>query len=73
MNRTPSPRFPFEPLATIAQPTTIETLASRLGVSPRTIHRWASEGIPATQADRAAIALGSHPAYLWPEYWNPAA
>ncbi len=72
MSRHASIRYPFEPLATQARDTTIETLAGRIGVSRRTVHRWAVHGIPAEQADRAAIAIGSHPACLWPEHWNRA-
>jgi len=70
MSRPASTRYPFEPLATQAGTPTIETLAARIGVSRRTVHRWAIHGIPAEQADRAAIAIGSHPACLWPEHWN---
>ena len=62
-------RYPFEPLATEAAAPTIGTLAGWIGVSARTIHRWARAGIPARQADHAAIAIGSHPAYIWPEEW----
>ncbi len=69
MSRPPSPRLPFEPLAVEAQASTIETLAQRIGVSRRTVHRWVIDGIPADQADRAAIAIGSHPACLWPDRW----
>ena len=70
MSRTASRRFPFEPLATRASAPTVETLANWIGVSRRTVHRWAIEGVPAEQADRAAIAVGSHPAYLWPDHWH---
>jgi len=72
MSRPASIRYPFEPLATQARDATIETLAARIGVSRRTVHRWAIQGIPADQADRAAIAIGSHPACLWPKHWNRA-
>ena len=72
MSRPASIRYPFEPLAAQARDATVETLADRIGVSRRTVHRWAVHGIPAEQADRAAIALGSHPACLWPEHWNQA-
>jgi len=70
MSRPASTRYPFEPLAIEARHTTIETLAARIGVSRRTVHRWIIHGIPAEQADRAAIALGTHPACLWPERWT---
>jgi response regulator of citrate/malate metabolism len=46
-----SVRLPFAPLAIEAQAATIETLAQRLGVSRRTVHRWIIHGIPAEQAD----------------------
>lgn len=72
MSRPASIRYPFEPLATQARDATIETLAGRIGVSRRTLHRWAIHGIPAEQADRAAIAIGSHPACIWPKHWNQA-
>jgi hypothetical protein len=61
-------RFPFRPLAIEAQAPTIDTLATRIGVSRRTVHRWAADGVPAHQADRAAIAIGSHPVCIWPDY-----
>jgi hypothetical protein len=70
MSRPPSLRYPFEPLASEARTSTIGILAQRIGVSRRTLHRWAKNGVPVEQADRAAIALGSHPAYLWPDDWN---
>ncbi len=69
MSRPTSPRLPFRPLAVEAQASTIEILAQQIGVSRRTVHRWIIHGIPADQADRAAIAIGAHPAYLWPEHW----
>ncbi len=69
MSRPASPRLPFAPLASEARSSTIETLAHQIGVSRRTVHRWIIHGIPADQADRAAIALGTHPAYLWPDRW----
>lgn len=70
MSRPPAARLPFEPLTAEAQAPTIGTLATRIGVSRRTVHRWINQGIPADQADRAAIAVGTHPACLWPEHWH---
>ena len=69
MSRPASLRLPFRPLAVEAQASTIDTLAQQIGVSRRTVHRWISDGIPADQADRAAIAIGTHPACLWPDHW----
>lgn len=73
MSRPPSNRYPFEPLANHTKPATLGTLAQRIGVSRRTLHRWANHGIPTDQADRAAIAIGSHPACIWPDHWNQTA
>ncbi len=70
MSRAASPRLPFGPWPSKPHAPTIDTLASRIGVSRRTVHRWATHGVPADQADRAAIALGTHPACLWPDYWH---
>ena len=69
MSRPVSHRLPFEPITTQTRGATIDTIAITIGVSRRTIHRWINQGIPAEQADRAAIALGTHPACLWPEQW----
>ena len=63
-------RLPFEPLRTAAAAPSVDALAARVGVARRTIHRWARDGVPIPQADEAAIAIGSHPAYLWPDHWN---
>lgn len=60
--------YPFAPLdALIADDTTLAA-ARRLGVSPRTVHRWREDGrLSEQQADRAAVALNLHPFELWPE------
>lgn len=39
-----------------------------VGVSARTVIRWSQTGIPMWAADRAAIAVGSHPVLVWSEY-----
>ena len=65
-------RFPLEPLARAARADSVVALARAVGVSPRTVHRWAIAGIPTLAADRAAIAVGSHPANIWPRQWNQA-
>ena len=70
MSRQRSRPYPLDPLAVEAQAPTIETLANRIGVSRRTVHRWARDGVPSGQADRIAVAIGSHPAYIWPDHWN---
>lgn len=65
-------RFPLHPLATAAGADGVGDLARAVGVSSRTIHRWARNDIPFYAADRAAIALGSHPLIVWPDQWQHA-
>lgn len=50
----------------------LKRLAPILGVTPRTITRWATHGLNDTHADQAAITLGTHPACIWPG-WDEAA
>lgn len=62
-------RLPVGPL--LARAPSVCELARRIDVTPRTIHRWQHDGVPLLAADRAAIALGHHPADLWPtDYWK---
>ncbi len=63
-------RFPLQPLMSAARVDSTVSLARAVGVSARTVHRWALTGLSTTAADRAAIAIGSHPASLWPRQWN---
>jgi len=46
-----------------------QRIADRCGVTPRTVQRWC-DGVQLSErtADRVAIALGTHPALLWPEW-----
>ncbi len=66
----PGSRLPFEPLAREVGAPTVAILAMRVGVTARTIYRWANAGVPEAVADRAAVAVGPHPAYIWPEQWG---
>lgn len=52
---------------------TTRTCAMMLGVTTRTVERFkASDRVPALAADRAAVALGVHPAEVWGSEWgNP--
>lgn len=65
-------RFPLQPLIDHAQPGSLTALATQIGVEPRTIYRWRKTGLSEQQADRAAIAVGSHPALIWPDRWHLA-
>ena len=62
-------RLPFDDLHREAGRPPILRLAERLGCTPRTLHRWKNDGVPASKADDAAIGVGSHPAYVWPKQW----
>jgi len=47
-------------------------LADRLDVSRHTVIRWGRDGIPEPRADELAIHLGTHPAILWPHWYEEA-
>ena len=42
--------------------------ARSYGVSRRTIYRWQRHGLSDRAADQAAIAVGLHPANVWPNW-----
>lgn len=67
-----SNRLPIQPLLDAANATSLGVLADCIGRSRRTIHRWKNDGVPEGAADAAAIAIGSHPAYVWMNEWAPA-
>lgn len=79
------PRLPFAPLERHAQlgadaplsdggpGVTVEDIATRLGVTARSVHRYRAEGLSLDAADRLATANGLHPCHLWPEWWEYAA
>jgi FixJ family two-component response regulator len=62
-------RYEFDVLERAAGGGSARELAEQFGVTSRTIFRWRANGIPDLQADRAAIAIGEHPAILWPTDW----
>lgn len=64
-------RWPLAPLLIAAGHPSADVIAMQLGVSPRSIWRWHHRGLTDRQADRAAIALGYHPANIWPDWHNP--
>lgn len=64
-----SDRFDFAPLR--GRFTTMSNLAELVGVTRETVQRWARDGVPAKQVDAVAIAVGSHPVELWPEWERP--
>jgi hypothetical protein len=66
-----SPRFPLEPLADVivdADTRTDRGLALRLGLDTHTVQEARVKGLHWSIADRAAIAVGQHPAAIWPDW-----
>lgn len=63
-------RLPFANLHQEAGLENFSLLAARIGRSPRTLHRWKNSGVPLREADTAAIRIGSHPSYVWPQQWH---
>jgi hypothetical protein len=48
-------------------------LAAVLNVADRSVRKWRhAGGFSPLQADRYAIAIGSHPAKIWPDWWDDA-
>ena len=66
---TAAARWPIQPLIDAAHP---RSLAKILNVKHAIIERARLEGCTDTQADQWAIALRTHPAYLWPDWCEPA-
>lgn len=62
-------RYPLQPLLKIHR-CNVAALAVATSRSKRTAQRWAAQGMSADQADNAAIALGTHPAVIWPNWDN---
>lgn len=61
--------FPFADLLDAAGGVSVNGLAREIGKPRRTVHRWRQTGaVPASSADQAAVALGHHPAEIWPSW-----
>jgi hypothetical protein len=68
------PRFDLGALMYDAGAPSYRKLADALGLPHRTVQRWAQEGgVPMRSAEDAALALGVHPASLWPEWYTAQA
>lgn len=79
-----SERFPLEPLEEFVarrhhhdgrheRPehlTVREVIAVHVGVGLGAVEKWQSRGLSVRLADRAAVAVGAHPAIVWPELWS---
>jgi len=73
--RRPAPtrsvrRFDLAPL--LAE-YSVGRLAEIVGVDRGTVHRWSRSGLDEHRADEVAIAVGLHPALIWPEWLYEAA
>lgn len=62
--------FPFP---TELEHLSLREIAATSGVPVKTVFRWRAEGLSLWQADRLAIAWGTHPCLWWPEWWDLAA
>jgi hypothetical protein len=58
-------RFPLEPLMRAAGCQSNLELARCTGFTARSVVRWASQGMSANTADKAAVSIGSHPINVW--------
>lgn len=45
-------------------------VAERCGVDRSQGYRWRARGLTIRDADRVAIALGTHPVLIWPEFYD---
>lgn len=66
--RAASPRISIEPL--VERYGNGSALARALGCDHTQVSRWRSQGLPLDSADRVAVALGLHPAEVWPDWYR---
>lgn len=66
-------RFALAPLQQAAGRPSHSDLAEMVGEKRATVAQWAQRGLNERQADRAAIAVGFHPAEVWADWWEVAA
>ncbi len=57
------PRLPLAPLRALARSNV--QLAAWLGIGPRQVDRWRTQGVPINSAEKACDTLGVHPTELW--------
>jgi lambda repressor-like predicted transcriptional regulator len=61
------PRLPLEPL--VQRCGSASALARATGIERTQLARWRRDGVPLDSADRVAIAVGRHPAEVWPDWY----
>ena len=63
-------RLPLQPLVDAADvSSSTRSIAATFGVHKTTARRWLEAGLTLLEADRAAIAVGTHPAVVWGSLW----
>jgi hypothetical protein len=65
--RARQPRVSLEPL--VQRYGNVSVLARALGIDRAQVARWRGHGLPVGSADRVAVAVGCHPAEVWPEWY----
>lgn len=69
LERKHRPRVrPFGPMWKVL-PFGVDDFAEAVGCSRRAVHRWRHAGLTWDAADRAAVAVGLHPANVWGREW----
>lgn len=68
--RGPVARLPLGPLERLVKPRNDDELALALGASRRSVTRWRQRGIDWWIADVLATAIGLHPSWVWPQWWD---
>ncbi len=59
-------RFPLSALGE----SNLTLLSAQTGINLRTLNRWKTNGVPLFAADRIAVSLGTHPALVWPDWYQ---
>ncbi len=71
MSNDPANNLPFDALVWAGDfgDMTVEDIAAAVGFAPRSVQRWKHMGLTRANADKAAVAIGAHPASVWPGRW----
>jgi hypothetical protein len=71
MSSDPANNLPFDALVWAGgfADMTTEEIAAAVGFAPRAVYRWKRSGLTPANADKAAVAIGTHPASVWPGRW----
>lgn len=61
-------RWPLEPLLAVTNLPNVRALERAAGLTSGAGRRWEHRGLTDETADRVAVALGRHPAEVWPDW-----